>query len=104
MTDILEDLKTLSKVSLFQTESIRKIESGLLTIDAGPEEAKAFSLRQGISPEVLPAALSIKEAIGRIHEVIHAIGILTALPHILEEGEQVCSVALAAGNTGRNLT
>jgi hypothetical protein len=33
--------------------------------------------------------------------VIHAVGILTALPHILEHDERIETLSLGAGNTGR---
>jgi len=51
--------------------------------------------------ETLDAALVIKRASGQINVLVHAIGILNALPHILEEGEIVENLSLGAGNTGR---
>ena len=43
----------------------------------------------------------IKRLAGEIHVVIHALGILLCLPHILKTGEIVESVSLGAGNTGK---
>ena len=40
---------------------------------------------------------------GQINVLVHAIGILNALPYILEPGEVVESLSLGAGNTGRTM-
>jgi hypothetical protein len=55
----------------------------------------------GIDDVLLKGALTIKELAGQIHVVIHVVGILVALPHILERDERIESVSLGAGNTGR---
>src|SRR5205814_616093 len=55
----------------------------------------------GVSMELMLAALLIKRHAGQINEIVHAIGILLALPHILEDGEVVEDLSLAAGNTGK---
>ena len=103
MADILEDIKTFSKVfGPSPTETIRNMEGELPELATGPRAAEAFLERQAISLEALRSALNIKGAFGQINVVIHALGILNALPHILEEGEQVRYVALGAGNTGRD--
>lgn len=39
---------------------------------------------------------------GQINVVVHALGILMALPAILEDGERVEDLSLGAGNTGHN--
>ena len=39
--------------------------------------------------------------LGQINVVIHALGILLCLPHILRPGEVIDYVSLGAGNTGR---
>jgi len=54
-----------------------------------------------IDDVLLKGALTIKELAGQIHVVIHAVGILVALPYILEPDELIESVSLGAGNTGR---
>ena len=48
-----------------------------------------------------PAALLVKRSAGQINVIVHAVGILVALPKILEPGELVQSLSLGAGNTGR---
>jgi hypothetical protein len=54
-----------------------------------------------VDEDLLSAALLVKRAAGQINVLIHAIGILIALPRILEPGEVVESLSLGAGNTGR---
>lgn len=103
MADILDDIKILSgALGLSPTEAIRKIEWELPNLAIGPKAAETFIARHAISSDALRAALNIKNTFGQINVVIHALGILIALPHILEEGEQVQYVTLGAGNTGRN--
>ena len=55
----------------------------------------------GISESMLEAAFVMKAVAGQINVVIHAVGILASLPHILGSGETVESLSLGAGNTGR---
>jgi hypothetical protein len=50
---------------------------------------------------LLQACSELKQLTLEIDVVIHAIGILTALPAILEENEQIEYLSLGAGNTGR---
>lgn len=54
-----------------------------------------------VSSETLEAALLVKRMAGQINVLVHSIGILTALPYILEAGETIESLSLGAGNTGR---
>jgi len=54
-----------------------------------------------INASLFESACHIKQLFGQIDEVIHAIGILLVLPHILFPGEEVCGLSLAAGNTGQ---
>lgn len=43
----------------------------------------------------------MKRVAAQINVIIHAVGILVSLPHILTEHETVESLSLGAGNTGR---
>lgn len=43
----------------------------------------------------------IKKSSSQISEILHAVGILLALPALLEEDEVLESLSLAAGNTGK---
>jgi hypothetical protein len=55
----------------------------------------------GVCGDALLAAGVLKRTLGQINMVIHALGILTSLPTILEKGETIEYVSLGAGNTGR---
>ncbi|MCG8554502.1 MAG: hypothetical protein MJD61_04325 [Proteobacteria bacterium] len=56
---------------------------------------------QNLNTNLLKAAYEIKSLAGQINVVIHAAGILTALPKILSGDEKVEYLSLGAGNTGR---
>jgi hypothetical protein len=62
---------------------------------------RRFLLEATATNEVFMAAAEMKRLAGQINVVIHSLGILLCLPHILEVGEQVEKVSLGAGNTGR---
>jgi hypothetical protein len=62
---------------------------------------RRFLLEATATIEVLMAAAEMKRLAGQINVIIHSLGILLCLPHILEVGEQVEKVSLGAGNTGR---
>ena len=55
----------------------------------------------GLDIDLLTASYLVKSLAGQINVIIHAVGILTALPEILEENERVEYLSLGAGNTGR---
>jgi hypothetical protein len=55
----------------------------------------------GARAEVLAAAGLVKQMAGQINVVIHALGILLCLPHILRPSEVIDYISLGAGNTGR---
>jgi hypothetical protein len=65
------------------------------------EQTTSALVAEGINPSVLKAALEVKRRAGQINVIVHAVGILVSLPHILEPGETVESLSLGAGNTGR---
>lgn len=81
-------------------EAVRKLEQRLAGLTKAEAPDRLGQL--GVSMELLLAALLIKKQAGQINEIVHAIGILLALPHILEEGEIVKELSLAAGNTGKD--
>jgi len=57
--------------------------------------------KSGVDEGLLNGAITIKNLAGQINVVIHAVGILMALPHLLARDERIESVSLGAGNTGR---
>jgi len=78
-------------------ERIGAMEAILKGADASRLE-EAFP-HLGIGNRLLEAALTLKAAAGQVNVLIHAIGILLAIPKILSQGEQVISLSLGAGST-----
>ena len=79
------------------TEAIAGLERDLEGRTAGDVGAVAAS--GGISPSLLTAGLTVRESFGRLNDLIHAAAITLALPHLLEDGEQITArPSLAAGN------
>ena len=62
---------------------------------------KTLCEQQNLTPYLLKSAFAIKNLAGQINVVIHGIGILAALPEILEDNERIEYLSLGAGNTGR---
>lgn len=81
------------------TQTIYLIENSMKGIPA--EEYEAVLASSKAKAEILGAAGLIKRLTGQINVVIHALGILLCLPHILRPGEIIEYVSLGAGNTGR---
>lgn len=86
-------------------------EPGMLTLRIGDlerqlsqrtrEEAMADLGAEDVTPALLQAALSVKRMAGQINVIVHAVGILVALPYIMRPGERIESLSLGAGKTGR---
>ncbi|MHB1344951.1 MAG: hypothetical protein ACYCX3_11435 [Thermoleophilia bacterium] len=81
------------------TLRISQLESSLASLTR--EEAADRLVEENVDSAVLDAALTIKQLAGRINDIVHAVGILTALPYVLEPGEIILSLSLASGNTGK---
>jgi hypothetical protein len=81
------------------TQTIYQVEKSLKGVSA--QNYLAVLTTSGARAEVLGAAGLIKQLAGQINVVIHALGILQCLPHILRPGEVIDYVSLGAGNTGR---
>lgn len=84
----------------------KDLTSRIVSLESGFAGATSSSVERilgdsQISHELLSAAYVMKRVAGQINVVIHAIGILLCLPHVLEPGERVLSLSLGAGNTGR---
>jgi len=79
------------------TEAIAELEHRLEGADA--TGAARAALDGGAGAGLLASALTVRESLGRINDLIHACGILLTLPHILEDGETVTvRPSLGAGN------
>jgi len=81
------------------TRTIYQIEKSLK--GASANSYSSVLTTSGAKAEVLGAAGLIKQVAGQINVVIHALGILLCLPHILRPDEIIDYVSLGAGNTGR---
>ena len=98
--------------SLFEASTrIEKFRAGSLRASVSKIEAQIVGKSKATTPDILTenrigidlllAAILIKKSSSQIDEILHAVGILLALPSILREGEIVESLSLAAGNTGK---
>lgn len=100
----MADLSNASEaLGRFRSGSLRKavsqIEAKLIGVSHSAAEREIGAL--GVSTELMLAALLIKKHSNQISEIIHTVGILLVLPAILEPGEIIESLSLAAGNTGK---
>ncbi|WP_338498775.1 PE-PGRS family protein [Streptomyces sp. SJL17-4] len=79
------------------TEAIAALEHSLDGADAAQAVLTADS--GGVDAGLLASALTVRESLGRINDLIHASGILLALPHVLEDDETISRrPSLGAGN------
>jgi hypothetical protein len=97
VADAIRLLQTFRGTDL--TETIYQIEKTLRGVSV--DGYSVVLATSGAKEEVLGAAGLIKQLAGQINVVIHALGILLCLPHILRPGEVIDYVSLGAGNTGR---
>ena len=97
IADAVHLLQTFRGVDL--TRTIYQIETSLKGVCT--ESYPGVLTTSGAKAETLGAAGLIKQLAGQINVVIHALGILLCLPHILRPGEVIEYVSLGAGNTGR---
>ncbi len=79
------------------TGRIAQLESELVGHNAEAIRSKLPATR--IDPALLEATLVLKRAARQVDVLLHAIGILWSLPHILETDEVVQSMSLGAGNS-----
>jgi hypothetical protein len=55
--------------------------------------------RIGIDPELLQGAIIVKNLAAQVDVVVHAVGILTALPHVMSPNEEIVRLSLGAGSS-----
>jgi hypothetical protein len=81
------------------TRTLAEIESSLsgTTIDTCSNALSAC----GAENQVLGAAGMLKQLAGQVNVIIHGLGILLCLPHLLQSGEVIEYASLGVGNTGR---
>lgn len=92
---ILEDLYTQNNLR----QTISDFEDSLRQKNLS--EINEQLKQKQFDPNVLTAALELKDIVGQINTIIHAWGILVSLPYILYPEEQVEYISLGAGNTGK---
>jgi len=102
MTELETALKMVEGFSAQTTltQRISQIEAELVAKDK--ESITRFLHQAEIGEHVLEGALRIKEIAGQINVVVHALGILTALPYVLDQDERINYLSLGAGNTGKD--
>jgi hypothetical protein len=98
LVEAIDSLQTFGGPDLTQT--LARIEASLQGV--GVDNYASVLSTCGAKAEVLSAAGILKRLVGQINVVIHALGILLCLPHILKTGEIISYVSLGAGNTGRD--
>jgi len=94
----------LSRVAQFQGENLAVVVARLEHSLAGLDSQGLGSLlvQELVTLELLHAAVLVKRAAAQIDGVVHTAGMLLCLPELLEGGEQIEAVSLAAGNTGKS--
>lgn len=81
------------------TRTLAKIELSL--IGTTNETCSNALSTCGAEKQVLGAAGMLKQLAGQVNVLIHALGILLCLPHLLQPGEVIEYASLGAGNTGK---
>ena len=96
-------LESASTIQNFQKDSLTKRISTIEHQLSGADIQSCLSSYESlmVSDNLLVSALAFKKAASQINVLIHAVGILLSLPHILNDGEIVESLSLGAGNSGR---
>lgn len=100
MLSLVEAAKNIQQ---FEADSLTNRLSNLEHVFEGADKqaSQVLGSEQSVTTSLLDSAFVLKKAAGQINVIVHAVGILTALPHILKEGEVVQSLSLGAGNTGK---
>ena len=95
--------ESVRRIATFEQGSLRQRLASLEAVFRHTNRTQVAKLCRShkLNPDLLGAAVELKRAMGEISVVIHAVGILAALPAILEGSEVVERLSLGAGNTGR---
>jgi len=94
----------LGRVARFRGGNLAVGVARLERLVAGLDRQGLGSLlvQELVTLELLRAAVLVKRAAAQIDAVVHTAGMLLCLPELLEDGEQIEAVSLAAGNTGKS--
>ena len=101
MDDLKQAVSILNGFSTPESLTVRIAELERSVRGADGEQLGRLLETQNVTPQLFAAAALVKRMAGQINVLIHATGILLALPHLLAPEEEVMSVSLGAGNTGR---
>lgn len=95
--------KAAERVQKFEQGALTERLSDLETLFRNTDRERSGRLceSQRLGSGLLEAALELKKVAGQVNVLVHAAGILTALPSILKGSEVVRALSLGAGNTGR---
>lgn len=99
----MEIEKVARLIHEFEGKSLTDTVAGFERDFRGLNRAACTDLceERSLNAGLFEAAGDLKRLASQIHVIIHALGILIALPSILDDGEEVESLSLGAGNTGR---
>jgi len=102
----MDDADLLRAVRTLQTFTNRNLKSTVAALEKEFAKADGSNITEllahgPISEELLSSALLLKRVAGQVHVIIHAVGILLCLPHLLAVDEQVETLSLGAGSTGK---
>ncbi len=93
----------VNHIATFLEENLRgrisRIENSLE--NAKKQDIENIMCNSGINDELFNSALSLKNFASTINIIIHAVGIVTSLPYIINDDEKIQYVSLGAGNTGK---
>ena len=100
MTNLNGAAQTVDK---FKNGSLKRVLEDLQQTAVGLDQLTVRDMcsSRAINDQLLSSALMVKRCASQINEVLHSVGILMALPALLEDGEKVISLSLGAGNTGK---
>src|SRR6185437_3695187 len=104
MTSQRQDfLAAVSAVESFTGEDLTRRVASLGQVFTGSSAITARQLLgdSGVTHDILWAAYALKRIADRVNVLIHVIGILLCLPHLLEVDERVEYLLLGAGNAGK---
>jgi hypothetical protein len=92
----------LRAIEEFRGSSLAATIAGIEARLASATTADTIALNAGLALDrfLIASAAEVKRASAQIDVIIHTLGILYSLPHLLEEGELVETVSLGAGNAG----
>jgi hypothetical protein len=93
--DVVSALASFGRGSL--THTVADLERSFAGQDAVGLEAALEP--KGVTGRTLEAGLIARDMFGRLNDIVHAVAITVALPLLLEPGEVIESVSLAAGNS-----